>query len=29
MKVKEFYMKGEGVNRWKNGSANNIGKEQL
>ena len=29
MKVKEVYMKGEGVNKWENGSANKIGKEQL
>ena len=29
MKVKEVYMKGEGVNMWKNGLANKIGKEQL
>ena len=29
MKVKEVYMKGEGVNKWENGSTNNIGKEHL
>ena len=29
MKVKEFYMKAEGVNKWENGSANNISKKQL
>ena len=29
MKVKEIYMKGEGVNKWENGSANKTGKPKL